>query len=348
VVIAIIAVLMALLLPAVQKIREAGSRTQCVNNLKQLGIAIYAFHGHYGTLPHNDIGGPAWYVTPRRGTWLVHTLPYLEQQGLYAVYRPYLDTDIYADAATGLAGWRSIQPPRYLKCPSDVILHDPAWPLSNYVGSMGPACVPNFCPNGPEPYKALYSGTPYNGVAHGIPKSCDLTPGDGAGWYGGFPYYYDALALLMVGCFNRTGNTVRFSDITDGASNTIMAGETLPQQIAESTPGFFGGPGDNDGNGTVAHWSAWNGGAAVGCTIAPINSRTDDTRGCNNGGDPTRSIDNGHLAFAFKSRHPGGANFLFADGSVHFLAESLCATTAGHILYNQLGCRNDGQGASLP
>src|SRR5262245_22978613 len=79
VVIAIIGVLIALLLPAVQKVREAANRTHCANNLKQMGIAIHNFHGMHGTLPPDRIAND-W------PTWAVLLLPYLEQDSAYRLW----------------------------------------------------------------------------------------------------------------------------------------------------------------------------------------------------------------------------------------------------------------------
>src|SRR5689334_1394958 len=104
VVIAIIAVLVGMLLPAVQKVREAAARMQCQNNLKQIGIASHAYHDATGFLPHNDLNNPSKPTPPvgnddygvggfaynnqnRNGSWLVGLLPYIEQQALFNQYQ---------------------------------------------------------------------------------------------------------------------------------------------------------------------------------------------------------------------------------------------------------------------
>src|SRR2546425_1930835 len=82
VVIAIIAILIGLLVPAVQKVREAAARAQCQNNLKQIGLGVHGFHGTYKRMPHcyfNGSGEP---------TWAVIIMPYIEQGNLWALYEP--------------------------------------------------------------------------------------------------------------------------------------------------------------------------------------------------------------------------------------------------------------------
>src|SRR5579862_5752122 len=101
VVIAIIAILIGLLVPAVQKVREAAARTQCQNNLKQIGLAVHDYHGTFKKLPPignwnvefrgNDYpalscGGGLTSADGIQGSWLVHLLPYLEQGNLFAEF----------------------------------------------------------------------------------------------------------------------------------------------------------------------------------------------------------------------------------------------------------------------
>ena len=112
VVIAVIAVLIGLLLPAVQKVREAAARMSCQNNLKQIALALHQFADDRGEFPPGLIGlGPAVLTVPNHGPW-PHLLPYLEQQPLYARYRWDVNWSDPANAPV-----RTVQL-RVLQCPS--------------------------------------------------------------------------------------------------------------------------------------------------------------------------------------------------------------------------------------
>jgi prepilin-type N-terminal cleavage/methylation domain-containing protein/prepilin-type processing-associated H-X9-DG protein len=326
VVIAIIAVLIGLLLPAVQKVREAASRLKCQNNFKQLALACHTYHDVNSLFPPGCKFVPdpssfaviSWSGTDPnngwKGTWHVFLLPYMEQGNIYNKI-PQLGTP---GANSYMLAQQSGAYPAYLpygRCPSDG--YNSAAYLTNYIGSMGPQCLdPAFCP-GPNPYR-IYCDPSNNGLGNwGYAASQDFGDtfnGDNSG---------------LRGMFGRLGARVKIADVTDGTSNTILLGETLAGQNvymqAWSSPSL--GP----------SWGGNSAGESVGDTIIPINYVTDDTtfNGCPN---PTRNGWNLALAWGFKSNHSGGANFAFGDGSVHFLSQ-----TIDHKAYQLLGCRNDGQ-----
>jgi prepilin-type N-terminal cleavage/methylation domain-containing protein/prepilin-type processing-associated H-X9-DG protein len=314
VVIAIIAILIGLLLPAVQKVREAAARSKCSNNLKQFGIACHMYNDTSGHLPY---GG---YYTwgDERGSWLVHTLPYMEQDALYkkiaaAANGPVETTTNscgIANAATpsvfGTSGNYVV--PKYMKCPSDD--WDPKSYACNYVGSLGPQCAtgPYGC-NPNQQYCCRANDPTYQGVET---------------WgYAVSPDHGNTTDLTQLrGLFNRLGCTVPFpAAIPDGTSNTIMIGESLPGSHDHLNQGG---------------WWGLNMGSSHCTTIVPINQlmpeKVDNSAGgCNH-------WSNWNTSWGFKSRHTNGSQFVYADGSVHFLTQSIDRET-----YNKLGCRNDGQ-----
>jgi prepilin-type N-terminal cleavage/methylation domain-containing protein len=134
VVIAIIAILIGLLVPAVQKVREAAARTQCTNNLRQIGIALHNYHGTYGKFmpPRGDEQSPNQINTfSVFGGWMVNLLPYVEQDNLFKVIRVY---------PTGFfANWG--QPVKTFICPSDGLSFRPTPPgnaaVTDYLGVTG-------------------------------------------------------------------------------------------------------------------------------------------------------------------------------------------------------------------
>ncbi|QJW98770.1 DUF1559 family PulG-like putative transporter [Frigoriglobus tundricola] len=180
VVIAIIGVLVALLLPAVQKVREAAARTRCVNNVKQMALAVHSYHDVYSVVPNMQ----NWYTTdaalnPARwnagttcadgamGTWMYHILPFVEQPALYQQMRISCATNIGYNAPSNLyppyTTYATTIVPLYM-CPSDPSLLNGGRQQSNGALSYGStsysANVMVLSPTGPQPIpNAMRDGT---------------------------------------------------------------------------------------------------------------------------------------------------------------------------------------------
>jgi prepilin-type N-terminal cleavage/methylation domain-containing protein len=351
VVIAIIAILVGLLLPAVQKVREAANRAKCGNNLKQLGLACHAYASdNDGRLPYggryrNGDNGPMGYYPGEgpqdQGNWIVYTLPYMEAGNYYQLFAPFLAPDgpgTYAGGGPVYALWDipnvptlyaagqpadvfmyRVQPPKFLLCPSDDYKYWDSRPGSNYGCCIGPLNYGHGgCPATYDysSYATLPGIPPSNGVRNMQKLSDALGCFGTMSWAGPIPNTYNNLRV-------RLGN-----DVLDGTANTILLGEMLPYQTREITS--FRWP------------SALTQNAS---TLAPINIATDYfDLNWDCGSPPTwKSNVNYQLANGFKSKHPGGAQFIFADGSLRFLSQ-----TIDHTLFQYLGCRMDGQAVSAP
>ena len=298
VVIAIIAILIGLLLPAVQKVREAAARMKCQSILKNYGLAIHSYHDVNGSLPPGGYyANYDW--SSDQGSWLVWTLPYMEQDNLFKRIGPSKPGTIYNAVGVyfGNAANRVKLPMG--RCPSDD--WDASATVCNYVGSLGPQCAIGPCgynPNQQYCQTAIgwgYATSPDHGNAWG---SADIR-----------------------GVFNRLGASMNFASVIDGLSNTIFVGESLPSNHDHLAQNL---------------WWASNGGNSHCTTIVPINQRSDAPGGgCGTSALP--GSQNWDVSWGFKSRHTGGANFLFGDGSVKLITQ-----TINHRTYQLLGCRNDG------
>jgi prepilin-type N-terminal cleavage/methylation domain-containing protein/prepilin-type processing-associated H-X9-DG protein len=318
VVIAIIAVLIGLLLPAVQKVREAASRIRCQNNLKQLGLAMHSYHDVNGRFPPGGSwagqeGNLGW--GNDKGSFLVFTLPYMEQTNLYnripGLNQPNFDS-IQAARRAGVLPTRI----PFSRCPSDD--YNAEAPASNYLASMGPQCAPGGC--GYDPF-LIY---------------CDPTGNRLGNWgYAASQNHGDTNdASRIRGMFNRRSAKINIASVSDGLTNTIMLGECLVGHNGDILYSIT----TRDQVG----WAQTDNGTGLGGTNPPINYRSDDVNVCHGQGtgrgDRTRAAWNWNLAFGFKSNHSGGVNLAFGDGSVRFVSQNI-----DHRTYQLLGCRNDGQ-----
>jgi prepilin-type N-terminal cleavage/methylation domain-containing protein/prepilin-type processing-associated H-X9-DG protein len=262
VVIAIIAVLIGILLPAVQKVREAAARTKCLNNLKQLGLALHAYHDASGSLPPGLSVHADRQKYPYLG-WPARLLPYIEHANLWARIE-----DAFATDPDPFSFWghqphtELIATPVVLwTCPSDGRLPGP-----NKGGSH------------------LLAHTSYLGV-HGVNQ------------------------LRRDGTLFLDSRT-QLREITDGTSLTLLVGERPPS--SDFTLGWwYRGWGQNqEGSAEMLLGAREENTSRPSCPPGPYHF------------GPGR-IDELCDAFHFWSLHPGGAHFLFADGSVKFLTYSV-------------------------
>jgi prepilin-type N-terminal cleavage/methylation domain-containing protein len=300
VVIAIIGVLVALLLPAVQAAREAARRSSCANKMRQLAIGLHNHHDVYNRFPpggQEDVlpqPNPPGNTTMIRGcSWIVFTLPFIEQQPLYDKYN---FTLAYNNPVNALVAETVIQT---LYCPSgpDARKHlDTNTNLTKAVGThyvgvagaSGPANPTNFTFQ-----TIVFPYTVGNVTANGA-----WTP------HGILSQYRETTG--SVSSFRQ----VRFSDITDGTVNTFLIGESS-RQIPP---------------GKSSHYRAWtrgnNGGTgAFKCIrVAPAGDTTTVLSTINtvyyNGSNNFNEI-------SFGSQHPGGCHFAMADASVRFVAQTV-------------------------
>jgi prepilin-type processing-associated H-X9-DG protein/prepilin-type N-terminal cleavage/methylation domain-containing protein len=279
VVIAIIAILIGLLLPAVQKVREAAARTKCTNNLKQIGLAANNYNSVNGRLPPGYLG-PGQVITtypPQQdsASWfgcLVFLLPYVEQDGIF----------------------------RQIKGSTDV--RKPAGPAFWHTDDMNLAYqkIDLFlCPSD-DAYSVMNN-------SNGIVWATIVTVNAGGPGYGGFYYKLDGESMLtgtlgltnytgVAGNDGHTGDTTydRYEGVFNSCSQVSLADVSANDGTANTT--MFGESLGGNTTGVRASAWAWMG---MGSTLT-------------NPGMPA----DGDQGYTFSSRHPGGVNFCFCDGSV--------------------------------
>jgi prepilin-type N-terminal cleavage/methylation domain-containing protein/prepilin-type processing-associated H-X9-DG protein len=350
VVIAIIAVLIGLLLPAVQSAREAARRAQCVNNMKQIGLGFANYESANLLFPLGAVSGSTSATNsgwgPELGnnlvSWVALTLPYVEQGPIFNAINFSTRHGSYQTS------WMTVWYTRIglLTCPSDGdnptgfrgdgYHGDPSWgqyptdsvakadgtyqvPVMNYAVSFGD----NYCVgcNNPPGYVTETPITfPLSTPAAQLPGGVRI------GWPGEQGTYLDlncqttgTNAGALRGMFDVNDNQpVSIASITDGTSNTISMGELLPAQRADNNVWQYNGI----GHGTTVPMNKF-----TGLIYDGFGSTSD---GWSHRGSYTNTN--------FKSKHPGGVNFLFADGSVHFLRQTIALST-----FCALGSRAGGE-----
>jgi prepilin-type N-terminal cleavage/methylation domain-containing protein/prepilin-type processing-associated H-X9-DG protein len=319
VVIAIIAILIALLLPAVQQSREAARRSQCKNNLKQIGLALHNYHDVYNMFPKTrctvnsaaQAGGNSWWG---RSAWTA-ILPYIDQAAIYNNWNFNYNYDQGTNAAM-----RDKKIAAF-KCPSDKAVAG-APPGNNYAGCAGS--------------RVNLWGGGATGLGIGVMNQAmetnlrDILDGSSN---------VVMVSEVLVG--DVTPGTVSDSDVVRSAATPTFATQEMP------TPGEVESAGANDCEGAIAtatsetsnsnngiHWSSPYPTQTMYSNAAPPNWRYHT---CTFGTGYGLCADRNGLIPA-RSRHTGGVQATMADGSVRFVGDNVDLVT-----WQRAGARQDGQ-----
>jgi prepilin-type N-terminal cleavage/methylation domain-containing protein len=287
VVIAIIAVLIALLLPAVQQAREAARRSQCKNQLKQIGLALHNYHDVHRVFPPGNVargfGGNGHMASNRTGQtppthgapWTVLILPFLDETPRYNEFNmegSFRYTAVASPAAGNEARQQESMPKYW--CPSSD-LSRVGYPGNHYYGVSG---------GGPDP---AWSSSGYSNFING--------------------------SLYL-------SSSIGMKDLKDGSTNVFLVGEQSEASHPDNTnyTGHAAGTGISWGGTARGDHNSNGFGSNLAATSYPINShRTQADNGDHRWAVMTRT---------FSSPHTGGTHFLLADGSVHFVSENVNLT----------------------
>jgi prepilin-type N-terminal cleavage/methylation domain-containing protein/prepilin-type processing-associated H-X9-DG protein len=340
VVIAIIAILIGLLVPAVQKVREAAARAQCQNNLKQIGLALHNYHDTHKKFPagnrlHPTVkknAGGCYYGNaggvnnsganaPHPGApWTVLILPYIEQSGMYSmIANNDLDNGFSTsgtDDTTANFRLTSLDVVSVFRCPS-FIHSQPPWIMPSDVVPPGPTATFQWSQMFPK--LNTYFGCQGGGTPPGTANSNNQDACCGGSAVGGL-----CLATFKNGILTVDGQT-RINSITDGTSNTILVGESVYHAL-EANRTWAGSYRTKHNSNNYPY--------NIAGTAHPINGARAYFLA---NYPPNSNMHNIIMTQFFGSEHTGGANFVMADGSVHFLHENISMT-----IYRFLGTKADG------
>jgi prepilin-type N-terminal cleavage/methylation domain-containing protein/prepilin-type processing-associated H-X9-DG protein len=318
VVIAIIAILIALLVPAVQKVRAAAARTQCANNLKQIGLALHSYHDSNKALPVGEFNDDN-----RNWGWGTAVLPFLDQGASYngmfnsggmLIFVPGGGPNRWTGEPLGFdADWLN--------------RIGQIWNSYNnyaFIRNVLNTPLPVFqCPSDVWPTFNTTSGRAFGKSNYLGCMGSDTSGGNWASWTN--PNGGTENGILLQSNNNNNTWTVKLTGIMDGTSNTVAVGEVTANYntYLESQ---------------LNHIPIWAGGnpgyAGQGCQhnyfrlmdiTYPLNLKT------------TTNADR-----CFGSQHDNGANFVFADGTVHFLTNNI-----NTVIYRGLGTRNGGEAVTF-
>jgi prepilin-type N-terminal cleavage/methylation domain-containing protein len=304
VVIAIIGVLVALLLPAVQSAREAARRSQCSNNLKQIGLGVHNYADAHRVMPAGNYHSVF-------GSWLVHLLPYVEQQMLH---QRYSNEGMAGYPATGIRYGNAINLPvtttqlKVYTCTSDTKSATPSLisgvTFHNYVANYGNTTRGRLSPAGTTSTGApnRFGGAPFiEVIMPGLP------PGAAPG-----PYNY-------IAHDDTYKPVVRLAEITDGMSNTLAMSETIQGK-----------------SGDLRGFAWWGGGCHFETKLTPNSPLPDITEQsctpsnrlnppCRNHPNPKPGNPNpeDEESIGARSRHPGGVVATMCDGAVRFYSNNV-------------------------
>jgi prepilin-type N-terminal cleavage/methylation domain-containing protein/prepilin-type processing-associated H-X9-DG protein len=304
VVIAIIAILIGLLLPAVQKIREAANRMKCTNNLKQIGLALHNHHDVNGNFPAGNVSNNECCGQDIRSTWTIDILPYLEQDNLYRTYvnYPALMTTTSGTFLAQNQAWVAAQTNfrlmqvKVFQCPSDTWSGKQAQPASGNGAGV---------PFAHGTYRAVSGRSGGNGRVFW--DTCE--PGQGAlnpAWRG----VLHGVVVRNNGTSHPScpmmGTAENFASITDGTSNTLMVGElTFVDSPRRSSFWAYGYTSYNQSSITTES-------RILGNRYGNNTPGSGCWNGTGQGGDnPCKR--------GFGSNHTNGLNFLFGDGSIKWV-----------------------------